>query len=101
MNVLPTVTNLYIECLLFCKKEQTIATYILYIYDLRDCILYVINFIEFSHFCNFKTQSSHQNSTFDFIFQADPKGTGSIGALDAANFLKKSKLKDTTLSQVN
>ncbi|CAG2189399.1 EPS15 [Mytilus edulis] len=32
--------------------------------------------------------------------QADPKGTGSIGALDAANFLKKSGLKDSVLGQI-
>ncbi|XP_060083645.1 uncharacterized protein LOC132562884 [Ylistrum balloti] len=32
--------------------------------------------------------------------QADPNGTGSIGALDAASFLKKSGLKDTVLSQI-
>nr|KAG5711748.1 hypothetical protein BaRGS_023512 [Batillaria attramentaria] len=30
----------------------------------------------------------------------DPKGTGSIGALDAATFMKKSGLKDTVLSQI-
>ncbi|GFO23099.1 epidermal growth factor receptor substrate 15-like 1 [Plakobranchus ocellatus] len=35
-----------------------------------------------------------------YYMQADPKGTGSIGALDAANFLKKSKLSDIVLSQV-
>ena len=33
--------------------------------------------------------------------QADPNNTGSIGALDAASFLKKSSLSDTTLSQVS
>ncbi|KAK7503998.1 hypothetical protein BaRGS_00004730 [Batillaria attramentaria] len=32
--------------------------------------------------------------------QVDPKGTGSIGALDAATFMKKSGLKDTVLSQI-
>ena len=36
-----------------------------------------------------------------FLCQADPKGTGSIGALDAATFLKKSKLSDIVLSQVS
>ncbi|XP_055884940.1 epidermal growth factor receptor substrate 15-like 1 isoform X3 [Biomphalaria glabrata] len=35
-----------------------------------------------------------------YYMQADPMGTGSIGALDAANFLKKSNLSDTILSQV-
>ncbi|CAG5117244.1 unnamed protein product, partial [Candidula unifasciata] len=35
-----------------------------------------------------------------YYMQADPLGTGSIGALDAANFLKRSKLSDTILSQV-
>ncbi|BFZ17146.1 hypothetical protein BsWGS_20184 [Bradybaena similaris] len=35
-----------------------------------------------------------------YYLQADPLGTGSIGALDAANFLKRSKLSDTILSQV-
>jgi hypothetical protein len=46
----------------------------------------------------------HQYSLIFFKciqFQADPKGSGSIGALDAANFLKKSGLKDTVLSQVS
>ena len=36
-----------------------------------------------------------------WLFQADPNNTGSIGALDAASFLKKSSLSDTTLSQVS
>ena len=34
------------------------------------------------------------------LLQADPNGTGSVGALDAATFLKKSGLKDQVLSQV-
>ena len=33
-------------------------------------------------------------------FQADPGNTGSLGALDAANFMKKSGLNDKALSQV-
>ncbi|XP_062582033.1 epidermal growth factor receptor substrate 15-like 1, partial [Saccostrea cucullata] len=32
--------------------------------------------------------------------QADPNNTGSIGALDAASFLKKSSLPDTVLSKI-
>ncbi|XP_053394961.1 epidermal growth factor receptor substrate 15-like 1 isoform X3 [Mercenaria mercenaria] len=32
--------------------------------------------------------------------QADPNNTGSLGALDAANFMKKSGLKDNVLSQI-
>ncbi|XP_052274372.1 epidermal growth factor receptor substrate 15-like 1 isoform X3 [Dreissena polymorpha] len=32
--------------------------------------------------------------------QADPNNTGSVGALDAANFMKKSGLKDNVLSQI-
>eukprot|EP00106_Octopus_bimaculoides_P018764 XP_014786206.1 PREDICTED: epidermal growth factor receptor substrate 15-like 1 [Octopus bimaculoides] len=35
-----------------------------------------------------------------FTFQADPTNTGSIGALDAARFLKKSSLKENVLSQI-
>lgn len=34
------------------------------------------------------------------ILQADPNNTGSVGALDAANFMKKSGLQDKVLSQV-
>lgn len=34
------------------------------------------------------------------LLQVDPKSTGSIGALDAATFMKKSGLKDVILSQV-
>ncbi|XP_052775794.1 epidermal growth factor receptor substrate 15-like 1 isoform X4 [Mya arenaria] len=32
--------------------------------------------------------------------QADPNNTGSVGALDAANFMKKSGVKDNVLSQI-
>ncbi|KAH9498476.1 hypothetical protein Btru_007610 [Bulinus truncatus] len=35
-----------------------------------------------------------------YYMQADPMGTGSVGALDAANFLKKSNLSDIILSQI-
>ena len=35
------------------------------------------------------------------LFQADPNGTGSVRALDAATFMKKSGLKDQALSQVS
>ncbi|XP_046331080.2 epidermal growth factor receptor substrate 15-like 1 isoform X1 [Haliotis rufescens] len=43
---------------------------------------------------------SHIGVYEGYYHQADPKGTGSVGALDAAIFLKKSKLTDTILSQV-
>ena len=43
----------------------------------------------------------HLTTYEDFFRQADPRGTGSIGALEAANFLKKSALNDVTLSQVH
>jgi hypothetical protein len=33
--------------------------------------------------------------------KVDPKGTGSVGALDAATFMKKSGLAQTVLSQVS
>ena len=35
-----------------------------------------------------------------YFIQVDPKNLGSIGALDAANFLKKSGLSSTVLSKV-
>ncbi|XP_036369569.1 epidermal growth factor receptor substrate 15-like 1 isoform X3 [Octopus sinensis] len=35
-----------------------------------------------------------------YYLQADPTNTGSIGALDAARFLKKSSLKENVLSQI-
>ncbi|XP_041359272.1 epidermal growth factor receptor substrate 15-like 1 isoform X2 [Gigantopelta aegis] len=43
---------------------------------------------------------SHGGIYEAYYLQADPKGTGSIGALDAATFLKKSKLSDAILSKV-
>lgn len=33
-------------------------------------------------------------------FQVDPNGTGAIQALDAARFLKKSRLSDVVLSKI-
>lgn len=49
---------------------------------------------------NSKIAGSHAAVYEAYYNQADPKGTGSIGALDAANFLKKSGLKDLLLSQI-
>ena len=53
-------------------------------------------------------QSSSYSTTWPYhvvfncflTFQADPGNTGSLGALDAANFMKKSGLNDKALSQV-
>ena len=42
-----------------------------------------------------------QSRIFYFHQQADPNNTGSVGALDAATFMKKSGLKDQVLSQVS
>uniref|UniRef100_K1PN15 Epidermal growth factor receptor substrate 15-like 1 n=1 Tax=Magallana gigas TaxID=29159 RepID=K1PN15_MAGGI len=43
---------------------------------------------------------SHIGTYEAYYKQADPNNTGSIGALDAASFLKKSSLPDTVLSQI-
>ena len=48
---------------------------------------------------NLQVAGPHLTTYEDFFRQADPRGTGSVGALEAANFLKKSALNDVTLSQ--
>ncbi|XP_013381272.1 epidermal growth factor receptor substrate 15-like 1 isoform X3 [Lingula anatina] len=41
------------------------------------------------------------SSTYEAYFQqADSNGTGAVGAMEAANFMKKSGLKEKTLSQI-
>lgn len=42
----------------------------------------------------------HQTVYDVYFSQADSTGSGAIGALDAANFLKQSKLKDTVLKDI-
>ncbi|KAK3091928.1 hypothetical protein FSP39_023778 [Pinctada imbricata] len=48
----------------------------------------------------FQIAGSHAAVYEAYYKQADPNSTGSIGALDAATFLKKSGLPDTVLSKV-
>ncbi|ESO86648.1 hypothetical protein LOTGIDRAFT_235271 [Lottia gigantea] len=43
---------------------------------------------------------SHAGIYEAYFLQADPKGTGSVGAYDAAKFMKKSGLNDTVLSKI-
>jgi len=44
----------------------------------------------------------HINHGFiTFLLQVDPNNTGSVGAADAAKFLKKSGLSDVVLSKVS
>ncbi|KAJ8306406.1 hypothetical protein KUTeg_016951 [Tegillarca granosa] len=60
----------------------------------------VIDFNLDSVVSKFQIAGSHIGVYEAYYKQADPNNTGSIGALDAATFLKKSGLKDTVLSQV-
>ncbi|KAK6180056.1 hypothetical protein SNE40_012274 [Patella caerulea] len=47
-----------------------------------------------------KIAGSHAGIYEAYFLQADPSGSGSVGALDAAKFMKKSGLNDTVLSKV-
>ena len=58
-------------------------------------------FLKNLHILNSQVAGPHLTTYEDFFRQADPRGSGSIGALEAANFLKKSALNDVTLSQVH